>query len=86
MTRDDLEKLLTQHLIQLSEHFDAIQIVASVAPKAVRTEQLDLDAGDTLSIAKGIGNFFARRGLVEDWIESQRAGMLAHAVKEALNG
>jgi hypothetical protein len=82
MNRADLEKLLDQHLVQLSEHFDAIQIVASVAPRAHATEELGTEAGDTLSIAKGVGNFFARRGLVDDWIESQRARTIAHAMRD----
>jgi hypothetical protein len=82
MTREDLEKLIMHHLTQLSEHFDAIQIVASVAPKEIPTESLDLKPGETLSIGKGIGNFFARRGLVEDWLEQQKCVNLANAMRD----
>lgn len=55
---DDKDVLcLKSHCDQLMEHFDAVQIFASRYT----------DEG-TIAIKQGDGNWFARRGQVEDWL------------------
>lgn len=56
------EELIQSHLNALSEHFDAVQIIAC------RHEAGALDG--TLSVWLGSGNVFARIGVVQEWLLS----------------
>ena len=54
--------ILDKHCIQLSEHFDSVQIIAT---------QFSPDSG-TRIISKGFGNWYANVGAVSDWLDSKR--------------
>lgn len=60
-------KLLRQHVDQLAEQFDSVQIFVT------RHEQGQLDG--TISSTVGSGNWYARFGNVREWLiqEDQRA-------------
>ena len=51
-------ELITQCLCRLMEHCDAVQIFATVHAAGVTTQYIE-----------GQGNYFARKGLVQDWID-----------------
>lgn len=50
----------------LSEHFDTIQVFA--------TRYEGDDDGNTVSWCQGSGNWYARFGLVTEWVEKKREG------------
>ena len=53
------EQLLRQACIQLIEHFDTVQIIAT---------DRDGEDGSTTCHNEGRGNWFARKGSVEHWL------------------
>ncbi len=62
------EKLLAmvdKHLLQLSEHFDAVQIIAT-RHRPGADESTDV-------IKRGTGNWYARYGAAVLWIEEHKA-------------
>lgn len=59
MTRDEAIELVQKHIAQLSEHFDSVQIFVT---------RHDGESGSTLGVNLGEGNWYARRGHVEDWL------------------
>lgn len=59
----ELEKVVAM----LSEHYDAIQIVASEL----------LSNGSTRSIRRGSGNWYARRALCQEFVEMDQAQVMA---------
>lgn len=64
MTREQQTAIVDKALAQLGEHFDSVQIFATV--KA--------DDGDgTVRISKGCGDYFARYGLVNYWLQLENA-------------
>lgn len=62
----ELELLLEKVARQLSEHFDAVQIVAS------RT-----DGGLTYGTSRGAGNWYARRAMCQEFVEKDQAQTFA---------
>ena len=69
--KEKLEKIIRDACARLSEHFDTVQIFVTKNPKEVPDG--DLEAGDTPSISRGVGNYFARYGQVHDWLVCQKA-------------
>lgn len=63
---DDCEdiKLLKAAAKSLGEHFDNVQIFAN---------RCDDRADCTRHVHSGYGNYFARYGQVEQWVDAQRA-------------
>lgn len=55
-----LDDLLARHTSQLAEHFVSVQILAT------RLEQ----DGTTTGFAHGSGDFYARKGICEEWIKN----------------
>lgn len=55
--------ILKKHCIQLSEHFDSVQIFAT---------RHDHDEGRTLKANRGHGNWYANFGCVSEWVDEQR--------------
>lgn len=49
--------LIKSHAAQLSEHFDSVQVFVT-----------RYRGGETVSVAHGCGNWFARYGQVKDWV------------------
>lgn len=63
MTPEDRNKIMSDHVAMLSEHFDNVQIF---------TSRIDAD-GDTEFHDKGGGNYYARTGQVRHWLIQQDA-------------
>jgi hypothetical protein len=63
MKQEETTKLLESHLQQLGEHFDSVQIFATVhEPEA---------EGGTVHICMGNGSWYARYGQVQEWLIRQ---------------
>lgn len=64
----ELEEILKRHALQLVEHFDSVQIIATKRHQA-----------GTLIVPRGEGNWYARYGSVRDWVlrqeEDSRCGV-----------
>ena len=70
---DELNNLVLPHVHQLMEHFDAVQILATVVS----------ERGSEL-VAIGSGNWYARRGMAEEFINRDRAVTEANELAEAI--
>lgn len=57
--KDQELEVVKQHVAQLSEHFDSVQIFC--------TRHVNNDVG-TVHIHYGAGNFFARYGQIKSWL------------------
>lgn len=68
-------KRIQDALDALSEHYDTVQIFAT------RHEAGSLDG--TLNFQRGVGNWYARRGQVADWLEFGREDICVQARKMA---
>lgn len=58
-TPDEDQAVLDRHVAQLREHFDAVQIVA--------VKHIN-DSEGTISYSNGAGNWYARTGLMREWL------------------
>lgn len=67
-----LDKLVDEYAAKLGEHFDAVQILGSVA-----TEE------GTRRLFKGSGNWYARQGMAHEFIKIDEAQELARQIKRA---
>lgn len=73
MTDDEARAFLHRKAAEISEHFDAVQIVAS-----------RLEASGTTSCTQaGLGNWYARTGMCKEFIERDQAATAADAVRRA---
>lgn len=70
---DELNNLVLPHVHQLMEHFDAVQILATVVSER-----------GTELVAIGSGNWYARRGMAEEFINRDRAVTEANEIAEAI--
>lgn len=61
-------KILKDTCSRLSEHFDNVQILASINPT-----ETGPSAGETSSFRWGIGNWWARLGQIRDFLDEQLA-------------
>ena len=68
-------KLVDNHVNQLLEHFDTVQIFAS--------RHAPTTHDGTVRMHSGAGNWFARYGQVRDWIVMQEERMRIVVRKEA---
>jgi len=66
-------KIIEQHLCQLGEHFDSVQIFAT---------RHDPEAGGTVNAQMGSGNWFTRYGQVREWIIKEDARARAEALAQ----
>ena len=57
----------------LAEHFDTVQIFCT----------RELGADGTASVKWGVGNWFARKGQVDEWVLTEEAAAKAKLYKEA---
>jgi len=69
MTRDELQALVAQKCLELSEHCSTVQIFITKDPVEYDRSDVEVNAGDTVSLRYGTGNFFARYGQVIDFIK-----------------
>jgi hypothetical protein len=73
MTPAEAQALINESAAKLAEHFDSVQIVAS------RVEE----SGGTRSWHGGLGDWYARRGLCEEFIERDQSRTLAQEIHNA---
>lgn len=64
MSRDELIAILDKHLDQLGEHFTSVQIIAT---------NHESTATGTTHFARGLGDFYARRGATDRWLRDDSA-------------
>lgn len=74
MTHKEAIEMLDDTLARLGEHFDAVQIVASV-----------YDHAGTRYINRGLGNYYARLGLCSEFIASHAQREQAELIAEKIN-
>ncbi len=70
---DPLLAMLDKMLNQLSEHFDSIQIIAT-----------NHKGDHTLTVQRGIGNWYSRLGAVTEWLEREKARIHVHTEREII--
>lgn len=71
MTREQAVELLNAHAARLSEHFDAVLILASY---------MESD-GTWAALSAGEGNWYARQGMASRFIEQPRAEEIANEIR-----
>lgn len=74
MTHEEVQHLVETTVAQLGEHLDAVQLCVS----------WPAEGGGTHSLYRGAGNWFARRGMAQDFIERDQAQTTAHEVAQQL--
>lgn len=74
MTRPETERLVDDIAHRICEHFDCVQILAS---------RLKPD-GSTEIFRRGAGNWFARKGMMHDYLETVSASDSAEMIAEQL--
>ena len=70
---EEAYKLLVTTINRLSDHFDSIQL------NATRHNN-----GRTQSFSIGEGNWFARRGVVQEWLQQHEDYMAAREIRKEL--
>lgn len=74
---DELLKIVRDHVTRLSEHFSTVEIFVTRDPVEVGD-----NAGDTVAMRAGSGNWYARLGQIEEFVREQDAKARANAVRE----
>lgn len=75
LTTDQAVALLDKMLAQLGEHFDSVQILTSRRhPQNTATQ----------AITRGVGDWYARRGLAHEFIALDRADEVAQSIAKQL--
>lgn len=72
MNPQKAKEMISAHAAQLSEHFDAVQILVSYPWE-----------GGTQPLYSGNGNWFARQGMARDFIELEQAEQIAREITKA---
>ncbi len=67
MTVEQAHKMIEASLANLSEHFEAVEILASYPSPE----------GGTRCVKRGCGNWYARQGMAHEFIGSERAVEIA---------
>ena len=75
MNLEELSKIVEKAVSDLGEHFDAVEILAS-----------NVDGEGSDCIKRGSGNFYARLGMAQEFIDEDRAQVWAKVFDERLNG
>lgn len=73
MDRQSAEKLLDEHLDKLGEFFESVQLIVT-----------DSDKDGTLYCARGRGNFYARKGSVQQFLENDQHDDAAQYIGEVI--
>lgn len=81
MNHEERYEILRRHVVQLREHFGAVEIVA---------EREEDDEQGTCRYEHGSGSWFARLGLIRSWLireeESERVRARMRAEEEGEDG
>ena len=73
MNEKEAEAMADQHVNALMEHFEAVHILATYRD----------DGGEvTVGISRGGGNFYTRKGMVQEFIDRDRAENLAKRMRD----
>lgn len=75
MTDKQYRNLVEDAAARLGEHFDAVQILAS----------RPLDGGGTACTKSGVGNWYARQGMAQEFITQDQAQELSTQIAERMN-
>lgn len=73
MTREELSNHVDRIAQDLAEHFDAVQILAS-----------HCEADGTMCMKRGRGNWYARQGMAQEFIQSNEAETNAEYIASKL--
>lgn len=73
MTPEEAERLLEETAARISEHFDAVQILATWS-----------EGGLSHCVKRGTGNWYARIGMARELLMCDQANTAAHELKEVL--
>lgn len=74
MTAEELDKIVTDAASALGEHFDAVQIIVS-----------NSDGEGSKCLKRGVGNFYARLGMVKEMLDEDHAQVWAKVFDERFN-
>lgn len=75
MSHDEmLVELMDRCLRDLGEHFDSVQLIGSFVT----------DDGQTQRVTRGIGNWYARIGMAQEFLEMDAAQTTAYELKKVL--
>jgi len=70
---EQLRRMAEEAAARLGEHASAVQILIS----------LPAPGGGTVSIKKGVGDWYARQGLAHEFIMADQAQEIAHAIHDS---
>lgn len=73
MSGDEEQEIVGRRVAELMEHFDAVQIFVT---------RYDAEREATRSVRLGDGNYFARYGMVREWVMQQEQDMRTGAADE----
>jgi len=71
-----LNGLLDEKLREISEYFDAVQILGTFVD----------DDGDTVRVTRGFGNWYARQGVAREFLDMDAAQTTAYEIAKVLPG
>lgn len=71
MTKEELGKIVEKAAAELGEHFDAVEILASVS-----------DGEGSRCLKRGVGNFYARLGMAREFLQEDEARVWEEATKD----
>jgi hypothetical protein len=71
-----LNGLLDEKLREISEYFDAVQILGTFVD----------DDGDTIRVTRGFGNWYARQGVAREFLDMEAAQTTAYEIAKVLPG
>lgn len=77
LTQDEAFEMIDRAAAALAEHFEAVEILASV--------RLDGDNAGTRSVYGGRGNWFARQGMAHDFISREQANEVSDQIAKKIN-
>lgn len=73
MSKDEAEKLIQETVARISEHFDAVEIMATWQ-----------EQGLSHCYKSGAGNWYARVGMAREFLMCDQAHTAAHELKQVL--
>lgn len=71
--KERIKKVVDDCVSRIKEHVDAVQIIIS---------HHNDDSNNTMSYEKGSGNWHARIGVTQEWLETQRQFVKNWAIRE----
>lgn len=75
MNHDELVKLIEEFAARIGEHATSVQILVT----------LPANGGGTRGIKRGVGDWYARKGMCHEMIESAQADDVSSQIAEKIN-